>query len=441
VALGNATGRLPGGKPDEGEPHVRFGKGEQETGLLPPRLLPTSQAYQQVRRNKGAAGVDGQSIEDFEKDLENNLYKVWVRMSSGSYFPPPVRAVEIPKPHGPGTRILGVPTVADRVAQTVVALVLQPRTESIFHDDSYGYRPRRSQATALATCRERCWRMSWVLEFDISQFFDSVDHDLVVKAVEANTTRAQKWVVLYVRRWLKAPTVWPDGRTVERDRGTPQGSAVSPVLANLFLHYAFDAWMGRQFPTLPFERFADDAVVHCVTEKQARFVRAKLAERMKEVGLRLHPDKTRIVYCKDGNRRDAHSNTSFTFLGFTFRARGARRKDGRIFSSFQPAVSRDALKKMGGVVRRWRINLRTTDDIAALAAWLNPVVRGWMNYYGAFYRSELYRLLQRINTYLVRWARRKFKRLRSFKKAKRWWKGLVSRQPHLFAHWAWVTSF
>ena len=399
------------------------------------------EAYRQVRRNKGAAGVDGQAVEDFEKDLENNLYRVWVRMSSGSYFPPPVRAVEIPKPHGPGTRILGVPTVADRVAQTVVALALRPRTESIFHDDSYGYRPGRSQAMALGRCRERCWRTGWVLEFDISRFFDSVDHDLVVKAVEANTTSEQKWVVLYVRRWLKAPTVWPDGRAVERDRGTPQGSAVSPVLANLFLHYAFDAWMGRQFPTLPFERYADDAVVHCVTEKQARYVRAKLAERMREVGLRLHPDKTRIVYCQDGSRRDAYSNTSFTFLGYTFRARGARRKDGRIFSSFQPAVSRDALKKMGGVVRRWRINLRTSDDVAALAAWLNPVVRGWMNYYGAFYRSALYRLLQRINTYLVRWARRKFKRLRSFKKAKRWWKGLIRRQPHLFAHWAWVTSF
>ncbi|WP_250285696.1 group II intron reverse transcriptase/maturase [Frankia sp. CiP1_Cm_nod2] len=399
------------------------------------------EAYQQVRLNKGAAGVDGQSIEDFEKDLENNLYKVWVRMSSGSYFPPPVRAVEIPKPHGQGSRILGVPTVADRVAQTVVALTLQPRTESIFHNDSYGYRPGRSPLMAVGKCRERCWRMDWVLEFDISLFFDSVDHDLVVKAVEANTTPEQKWVVIYVRRWLKAPTVWPDGRTVERDRGTPQGSAVSPVLANLFLHYAFDAWMGREFPTLPFERFADDAVVHCVTEKQARYVRVKLAERMKESGLHLHPDKTRIVYCQDENRREAYGNTSFSFLGYTFRARGARGKGGRTFSSFQPAVSRDALKKMGGVVRRWRIHLRTTDDIATLAAWLNPVIRGWVNYYGEFYRSELYRLLQRINTYLVRWARRKFKRLRSFKKAKRWWNGLICKQPRLFAHWAWCTSF
>jgi RNA-directed DNA polymerase len=400
------------------------------------------EAYQQVRRNRGAAGVDGQSIEEFEADLRNNLFKIWNRMSSGTYFPPPVRAVEIPKPHGGGVRVLGIPTVADRVAQTVVALTLQPRTESIFHDDSYGYRPGRSPLDAVARCRERCWRKDWVIDLDVAQFFDSVDHELMVKAVEANITPGQKWVGLYVKRWLKAPIQLPDGRLVDRDRGTPQGSAVSPVLANLFLHYAIDSWLEREFPAVEFERFADDAVVHCATERQARQVRDALAERLDNVGLRLHPDKTKIAYCKDRKRRLAYACTSFTFLGYTFRARKAPTRDGKsMFTAFLPAVSRDALKQRGREIRRWRINLRTTTDLAGLAKWMNPIIRGWMTYYGKFYRTELDGLLRRINTYLVRWARRKFKRLRSFKRAKRWWNGLLRRQPGLFAHWAWMTEF
>ena len=280
------------------------------------------EAYLKVKENKGAPGVDGQSIADFEADLKNNLYKIWNRMSSGTYFPPPVRAVEIPKPHGGGTRILGVPTVADRIAQTVVALQLGPRMEQIFHDDSYGYRPGRSPLMAVQKCRERCWKKSWVLDLDVQKFFDSVDHDLMVKAVEANTD--QKWVVLYVKRWLTAPIQFPDGTVAGRDRGTPQGSAISPVLANLFMHYAFDTWLEREFPTVDFERFADDAVVHCVTEHQARQVRAALAERLESVGLRLHPDKTKIVCCDSWQRRGGYAATSFTFLGFTFRPRAAR---------------------------------------------------------------------------------------------------------------------
>ena len=208
------------------------------------------EAYRRVAANKGAAGVDGCSIEDFETDLKRNLHKIWNRMSSGTYFPPPVRAVEIPKPHGGGTRILGVPTVGDRIAQTVVALALESRTESIFHDDSYGYRPRRSALDALAKCRQRCQQKSWVLDLDVQKFFDSVDHELMVKAVEANITTDQRWVVLYVKRWLTAPMQLPDGTLAERDRGTPQGSAVSPVLANLFMHYAFDSWLEREFPTV-----------------------------------------------------------------------------------------------------------------------------------------------------------------------------------------------
>lgn len=405
--------------------------------VIPKRLV--WEAYRRVAANQGAAGVDGQSITDFEADLRNNLYKIWNRMSSGSYFPPPVMAVEIPKPHGEGTRVLGVPTVADRVAQTVVAMQLEARTEAIFHVDSYGYRPGRSALDAVETCRTRCQRKAWVIDLDVARFFDSVDHDLLVKAVEANTD--QPWVVLYVKRWLTAPMVLPDGTVQQRDRGTPQGSAVSPVLANLFLHYAFDAWMERQFPAVPFERYADDAVVHCVTERQARHVLAAIAARMGDVGLRLHPDKTRIVYCKDDNRRGSFEHTSFTFLGFEFRRRTVRTTRGVLFTGFAPAISPTALKAISREVRRWRLHRRTHSELAELAEQINPIVRGWLHYYGRFYRSRLHALLKRINAYLVRWARKKYRRLASFKRVYRWWYGLVDRQPGLFVHWRWTVSF
>ena len=395
-------------------------------------------AWERVKANKGAPGVDGCSIEDFEKDLKNNLYKIWNRMSSGSYLPPPVRAVEIPKSHGGGTRILGVPAVADRIAQTVAARRLEAKVEPIFHPDSYGYRPGRSALHAVDTCRRRCWKTDWVIDLDIQKFFDSVRWDLVVKAVEANT--CLPWVVLYVKRWLQAPLQLPDGTLQKRDRGTPQGSAISPVLANLFLHYAFDLWMTREFPAVTFERYVDDAVVHCVSETRARAVAAAIAERMEQVGLRLHPGKTRIVYCKDGKRRGSYEHVSFTFLGFTFQQRRARSKSGRQFSSFLPAISKDALKKIGAEVRSWRLHLRTGRTFAELARMINPVVRGWMQYYGAFYRSALYRLLTRINAYLVRWIRKKYKRLQARKKAMKCWQGITERYPSMLAHWKWVPS-
>jgi RNA-directed DNA polymerase len=397
------------------------------------------EAYRRVKASKGAAGVDEQSLGEFESGLRNNLYKIWNRMSSGTYFPPPVMAVEIPKASG-GTRILGVPTVADRVAQTVAALALGARTESIFHEDSYGYRPRRGALDAGAKCRQRCWEKDWVIDLDVQKFFDSVPWDLMVKAVGANITTGQKWVLLYVKRWLAAPLQWPDGTLAERDRGTPQGSAVSPVLANLFMHYAFDLFLAREFPAVQFERYADDAVVHCSPEREARAALAALTSRMEEVGLRLHPAKTKIVYCKDDRRRGSYEHTSFTFLGYMFRPRGARRADGKMFVGFQPAVSPEALKKMSQQVRRWRIHTRTRHDLGELAALINPVVAGWMNYYGRFYRSKLYPLLQRINTYLMRWAGKKYRRLRPYKRFEAWWSGLLDREPRLFAHWTWVDS-
>jgi RNA-directed DNA polymerase len=400
------------------------------------------EAYKRVRANRGAAGVDGMSIADFEADLGNNLYKIWNRMSSGTYFPPAVMAVEIAKTGGGGrTRMLGVPTVADRVAQTVAALALVARTESIFHPDSYGYRPQRSALDAVARCRARCWRKNWVIDLDVAQFFDSVPWDLMVQAVAANITTDQRWVLLYVKRWLQAPLTMPDGTVRERDRGTPQGSSISPVLANLFMHYAFDLWLAREFPTVEFERYADDAVVHCVTERQAREVLAALVVRMAEVGLRLHPDKTKIVYCQDRMRRGEYENTSFTFLGFTFGPRPAAGKDGRCFIAFLPAVSQEALAAMGLQVRRWRLHMKMQPDLSELATLINPIVAGWMNYYGRFYRSRLTPLLQRINTYLMRWAGKKYKRLRSYKRFTAWWFGILDRDPDLFAHWPWVRTF
>jgi RNA-directed DNA polymerase len=393
------------------------------------------EAWEKVKANKGAPGVDGESVEVFEKDLKGNLYKIWNRMSSGSYFPPPVRAVQIPKRGG--VRVLGVPSVGDRVAQTVVAGVIEALAEPVFHPDSYGYRPGRSALDAVAACRRRCWSRDWVIDLDIRAFFDSVPWDLVVKAVQAVCD--VPWVVLYVKRWLAAPLALPDGTLRVRDRGTPQGSAVSPVLANLFMHFAFDVFLAREFPAVRFERYADDAVVHCVSERQACEVLAALHERMAMVGLELHPDKTRIVYCKDGKRWGTYGHTAFDFLGFTFRGREARGKGGGSFLSFSPAVSKDALKKMGATVRAWRLHHRTGSTEHDLARLINPVVRGWMQYYGAFHRSALYPLLGRINSYLMRWSRNKYKRLRSRKRAEAQWKTAVKLRPRFFAHWVWVT--
>ena len=330
--------------------------------------------------------------------------------------------------------------MGDRVAQTVVAARLEAKVEPIFHPDSYGYRPRRSALDAVGACRQRCWDFNWVIDLDVEKFFDSVDHALMVKAVQVHTD--VPWVVLYVKRWLVAPLQLPDGTLQRRDRGTPQGSAVSPVLANLFMHYAFDAWMAREHPGVPFERYADDAVVHCVNRGQAERLVEAIADRMGQVGLRLHPDKTKIVYCKDANRRATYEHTAFTFLGYTFRARGARNeRESKTFTSFAPAISKEALKKISGTVRRWRLDRKTGQTLADLARWINPIVRGWMQYYGRFNRSALYPFLQRINAYLMRFLRHKFKRVRSFKKAKAGWKRIIAQYPKAFAHWAWVNAF
>lgn len=392
------------------------------------------EAFKRVKANKGAAGTDHQSIAAFEADLKNNLYKIWNRMSSGSYFPPPVKAVEIPKKTG-GTRILGVPTVADRVAQTVVKLVLEPVVEPVFHPDSYGYRPGRSAGQALRVTRERCWRYNWILEFDIRALFDNIGHDLLMRAVRWHTDNP--WVLLYIERWLGAPFQRTDGTMEERPRGTPQGGVISPLLANLFLHYAFDAWMVRAHPDMPFARYADDAVVHCRTEVDAQRLKADLAQRLAACGLALHPTKTRIVYCQDSNRREPYSHTSFDFLGYTFRPRLSKGTSGQYFASFAPAVSRTAQTAMRQAIRDWQLHLKTSHTLEDLAHMVNPIVRGWIQYYGQFHRSALFGVLHHLNRALVLWARRKYKKYKQQQRQATHWLGRIAqKQPELFVHWA-----
>ena len=327
------------------------------------------EAYKAVKSNRGAAGVDEQTIEQFEADLSGNLYKIWNRMSSGTYFPPPVRAVAIPKKSG-GERILGVPTVADRVAQTVVKLLIEPILDSVFLADSYGYRPNKSALDAVGATRERCWKYDWVLEFDIKGLFDNIDHELLLRAVQKHITC--KWALLYIERWLKAPMVQEDGTTMERSRGTPQGGVVSPILANLFMHYAFDVWMTRAHPDLPWCRYADDGLVHCRTAQEADALKVELQARLAECHLEMHPTKTKVVYCKDGKRKGKHPNVKFDFLGYCFRPRLVRRfRDNSLFGGFNPAVSPSALKTMRETIRDLKIRRQTQLSLQDIAKQLN----------------------------------------------------------------------
>lgn len=391
------------------------------------------EAYKRVKANKGAAGVDEISITEFEKDIKNNLYKLWNRMSSGSYFPPPVRSVEIPKSSG-GQRVLGIPTVADRIAQTVVKMYLEPKLEPHFHRDSYGYRPGKSAVQAVGVARERCWRYDWVLDMDIQGCFDNLDHELLMRAVQRHTDC--RWMLLYIERWLKAPAQQPDGALVQREKGTPQGGVISPLLANLFLHYAFDEWMRRNSPYVPFERYADDAIVHCKSEKQARWLKEAIGKRLAECKLELHPEKTKIVYCKDVDRQGNYPREKFDFLGYTFRPRRSKNRWGKYFVNFTPAVSDKAAREMRRTMRGWRLHLRSDKTLEDISRMFNPILRGWINYYGRYYRSALYPTFRVLDRTLVRWATRKYKRLRGHPRRATHWLGRIARrEPYLFAHW------
>lgn len=391
------------------------------------------EAYKKVKANKGSSGIDEVSMDQFEEKLKDNLYKLWNRMSSGSYFPPPVKVVEIPK-KGKGTRMLGIPTVADRIAQMVAKAYFEPTVEPHFLPDSYGYRPGKSAIDAVAVTRKRCWRYDWVLEFDIKGLFDNIDHDLLLRAVRKHTDT--KWVILYIERWLKAPFQMPSGEKIERISGTPQGGVISPVLSNLFLHYVFDVWMSRKRPQNPWSRYADDGIAHCRSQEEAVELLNELKVRFEECGLELHPDKTCIVYCKDDDRREEHLETKFDFLGYTFRPRRSKNRQGKFFINFTPGVSRKSSKAMRLKIRQWRMHLKPDKDIEDLSRMFNPVIRGWINYFGRFYKSELYSVLRHMNRALVHWARRKYKRLSCHRRRAENWLGRVAkRSPWLFAHW------
>jgi RNA-directed DNA polymerase len=392
------------------------------------------QAYKLVKANAGAAGIDQQTLEDFERNLKDNLYKLWNRMSSGSYFPPSVKAVPIPKKSG-GERILGVPTVTDRIAQMIVKLVFEPTVEPHFLTDSYGYRPKKSALDAIEITRQRCWQYSWVLEFDIKGLFDNIPRNLLMKAVKKHTDC--KWILLYIKRWLSTPMQLPDGSEVIRETGTPQGSVISPVLSNLFLHYVFDKWMQRNYPSIPWCRYADDGLIHCTTEQQAKDILELLTERFQECGLQLHPQKTRIIYCKNDSRKGSYPNTSFDFLGYTFRPRSCKNsKRNVMFVGFTPSVSKTAINSMRAKLKT--LNIRKSSDLnfEDIARFCNPILKGWINYYGRFNPSGLYPVWRYFNNALAAWVMRKSKSLYRRKiKATQFLEKISKQQPKLFAHW------
>lgn len=398
---------------------------------IPKRVV--IEAYQKVKANKGSAGIDGINFQKFEEKLNNNLYKIWNRMSSGSYFPQPVMAVEIPKKSG-GVRRLGIPTITDRIAQMVARMYVERAVEPLFCDDSYGYRPNKSALDAVEMTRKRCWRYDYVIELDVKGLFDNIDHELLMRVVHKHVR--ETWACLYIERWLKTPFVLKNGEKIERNAGTPQGGVISPVLANMFLHYVFDMWMKRNFPQAPFERYADDGVVHCRTKEEALYIKGCLAKRFADCKLELHPTKTRIVYCKDKDRTKDEDLTEFDFLGYTFKAVYVMCRDGKPRLNFIASVSKTSAKTFRDKIKKLEIHKKTGCKIDMIAEMLNPLLRGWINYFGKFNPSAMRYTLQCIERRVVKWAMSKYKSLRGHRrKAERWLETVRKREPKLFAHW------
>ena len=389
------------------------------------------QAWRKVRAKGGIGGVDGEGIKSYESNLERNLYKLWNRMSSGSYHPKAVKRVEIPKGDGK-LRPLGIPTIEDRIAQEVVRARLEPVVEGFFHRDSYGFRPEKSALEAVGVCRERCWEYDWVLDVDIQAFFDTIDHELMLKAVKHHSE--ERWIELYIERWLKAPIDHEDGRTEHPAKGTPQGGVISPLLANLYLHYVFDHWMTKSFPEVKFERYADDIVIHCTTEEETRRVEEALWERLKECGLTLHPEKTKVVYCKDGNRKGMYPTKKFTFLGYTFQPRRAEnRTTGQLFTNFLPAASTEAGKKFRTRMKELGILRKHHLSLDELTRQMNQRLRGWYEYFCHYYRSALSSMTDWLNLGLARWLRAKYQL--SWRSSWNLLRRLIQQSPQRFVHW------
>lgn len=393
-------------------------------------------AWEHVKSNKGSAGIDNETIEMFEKDLKKNLYRIWNRMSSGTYFPPSVKSQPIPKKGG-GVRILGIPTVSDRIAQAVVKNALEPALEKVFSPHSFGYRPGKSAHQAVEQAKINCWQCHWGIDLDIKGFFDNIDHVLLLKAVRKHTE--SKWVILFIERWLKAPMESEDGTLTLRTKGTPQGGVISPLLANIFLHYTFDLWVTREFPLARFERYADDIVIHCVNLQQASEVRRKVEIRFRECGLELNKEKTKIFYCKDDKRNwGTGYPDSFDFLGFTFRQRTARGKNGTLFMGFQPALSLGSRRKMSATIRSWHIGRRSDLSIEEMSHDLNSTIRGWVNYYGKFNKNAFSPMRKQFHIALTRWALRKYSARfnHSRKQASKFVYEIARTRPELFAFWS-----
>ena len=392
-------------------------------------------AYKRVRANKGSAGVDAVSMEQFDADLSKNLYKLWNRMASGSYFPPPVKEVEIPKKDGK-VRKLGIPTISDRIGQTVVKMYLEPRLEKLSGPNSFGYRPNKSAHRALEQVRKSCWKTDWVIDLDIKGFFDNIDHARLMLAVERHVP--ENWVKLYIARWLACPVLTKSGKlTAKQGKGTPQGGVISPLLANLFLHYGFDKWLEQTDNTVNFTRYADDVIVNCKSREHAEHILKTIGNRMHQIGLELHPQKTKIVYCKDYRRKGKYQNVKFDFLGYSFQPRTSTSK-GRsgLFLGFDCGISIGSRKRIADRLGELKVHRMTSNSIVGIAKIPDPMIRGWINYYGKFRKSMLHGVFKLLNDRLVKWARKRYKRYKtSIKRAYRWFFRVREQFPDLFYHW------